>query len=82
MVVAWHRHGMACVNQMGKTQSKPLAARHGREQHCMCELALRNKHVLEASLILKGPLKSLASLKFVIPSRNVKLSLFYANEDV
>jgi hypothetical protein len=38
MVVAWHRRGMAyvnqtrphCVNQMRKTQSKPLAARHGR----------------------------------------------------
>ena len=34
----WHGHGMAsvnqtrphCVNQMGKTHSKPLAARHGR----------------------------------------------------
>jgi hypothetical protein len=38
---AWSEHGMAivnqtwphCVNQMGKTQSKPLAARHGRERH-------------------------------------------------
>jgi hypothetical protein len=38
IVVAWHGRGMACVkqtwpycvNQMGKTQSKPLAARHGR----------------------------------------------------
>jgi hypothetical protein len=43
MVVTWHGRGMACVNQtrphyvnqMGKTQSKPLAARHG-----MCQLAL------------------------------------------
>jgi hypothetical protein len=47
-----HRRGMACVNQtqphcvnqMGKTQSKPLEARHGRgtawAQHGMCELAL------------------------------------------
>jgi hypothetical protein len=42
MVVAWHGRGMACVkqtrphcvNQMGKTQSKPLAARHG-----ICELS-------------------------------------------
>jgi hypothetical protein len=52
MVVARHGRGMACVNQtrphcvnqMGKTQSKPLAARHGRgaawERHGMCELAL------------------------------------------
>ena len=38
MVEAWHGHGMAsvnktrphCVNQMGKTHSKLLAARHGR----------------------------------------------------
>jgi hypothetical protein len=29
MVVTWNRRGMACVNQMGKTQSIPLAARHG-----------------------------------------------------
>jgi hypothetical protein len=56
MVVAWHGRGMACmnqtlphcVNQTGKTQSKPLAARHGKgngmgaawERHGMCELAL------------------------------------------
>jgi hypothetical protein len=39
MVGTWHGHGMAsvnqtrphCVNQMGKTHSKPLAARHCRE---------------------------------------------------
>ena len=38
MVGAWSEHGMAsvnqtrphCVNHMGKTHSKPLAARHGR----------------------------------------------------
>ena len=38
MVRAWHGRGVAsvnqtrphCVNQMGKTHSKPLAARHGR----------------------------------------------------
>jgi hypothetical protein len=38
MVRAWHGRGMTsvnqtrphCVNQMGKTHSKPLAARHGR----------------------------------------------------
>jgi len=48
MVRAWHGHGMAsvnqtrphCVNQMGKTHSKPLAARHGRgtawARHAMC----------------------------------------------
>jgi hypothetical protein len=52
--VAWSKHGMSmasvnwtwphCVNQMGKTNSKPLAARHGRgmawARHAMCELAL------------------------------------------
>jgi len=38
MVGAWHGHGKAsvnktrphCVDQMGKTHSTPLAARHGR----------------------------------------------------
>ena len=38
MVGAWHGHGMPsvnqtqphCVNQMGKTHSKPLAVRHDR----------------------------------------------------
>ena len=51
MVGAGHGRGMAivnqtrphCVNQMGKTHSKPLAARHGRgtawAQHAMCESA-------------------------------------------
>ena len=47
----WHGRGMAsvnqtrphCVNQMGKTHSKPLAARHGRgtawARHFVCESA-------------------------------------------
>jgi hypothetical protein len=61
-VVAWHGHGMVCmnqtwphcVNQMGKTQSKPSAAQHGRgtawARHGMCELALtRPKPVLAYS---------------------------------
>jgi hypothetical protein len=53
MVVSWHGRGMARVNQtrphyinqMGKLQSKPLAARHGHgmstawERNGMCELA-------------------------------------------
>ena len=34
-----------CVNQMGKTHSKPLAARHGRTtawaRHAMCESAFK-----------------------------------------
>jgi len=48
---AWSEHGMAsvnqtqphCVNQMGKTQYKPLATRHGRRtacaRHAMCDSA-------------------------------------------
>ena len=52
MVRAWHGQGMAsvnqtrlhCVNQMGKTHSKPLVARNGRgmarARHAMCESAL------------------------------------------
>ena len=52
MIGGWHGHGMAsvnqtgphCVNQMGKTHSKPLAARHGGgtawSWHAMCESAL------------------------------------------
>jgi hypothetical protein len=56
MVRAWHGHGMSsvnqthphCVNQMGKTHSKPVAAWHGRvtaragHGHGMlCESALK-----------------------------------------
>jgi len=52
MAGAWHGHGMAsvnqtrphCVNEMGKTLSKLLAARRGRGTtwtlRAMCELAL------------------------------------------
>jgi hypothetical protein len=63
MVRAVHGRGMAsvnhtrpqCVNQMGKTHSKPLAARHGRgtawARHAMCESAFKllvgqKKHIL------------------------------------
>jgi len=47
-ITAWSEHGMASVhqtrpygvNQMGKTYSKPLAARHGRGTACyVCESA-------------------------------------------
>jgi hypothetical protein len=53
MVRAGHGHGMAsvnqtrphCINQMGKTHYKPLAARHGRglawAWHVMCESAFK-----------------------------------------
>jgi len=44
MVGARRGHGVACGNQMRKTESNPLAARHGRgtawARHAMCELAL------------------------------------------
>ena len=55
MVGAWHGHGMAsvnqtrphCVNQMGKTRSKPLATRHGRgtawARHATCESAFKEQ---------------------------------------
>jgi hypothetical protein len=56
--MAWQGNGMACVNQirphcvnqMGKTQTKALAERHGRgtawERHGMCESAFtQTKHV-------------------------------------
>jgi hypothetical protein len=55
MVRAWHGLGMAnvnqtrphYVNQMGKTHSKTLAARHGRgtawARHAMCESAFRQR---------------------------------------
>ena len=41
---AWSEHGIAsvnqtrphCVNQIGKTRSKPLAARHGRGMGTAC----------------------------------------------
>ena len=57
MVRAWHGRGMASVNQtrphrvnqMGKTHSKPLAARPGRgtawAQHAMCESALTQENM-------------------------------------
>jgi len=56
MVGEWHGRGMAsvnqtrppCVNQMGKTHSKPLAARYGRRtawaRHAMCESAFTCRH--------------------------------------
>jgi len=48
MVRAWHGCSMAsvnqtrphCVNQMGKTHSKPLAARHGRGTACYVWIGL------------------------------------------
>jgi hypothetical protein len=69
MVVAWHGRDMGaawhcvnqtrphCVNQMGKTQYKPLAARHGTgtawERHGMSELALRGTVRLYFSVVFR-----------------------------
>ena len=56
--MAWSEHGMASVNQtrphfvnkMGKTHSKPLAARHGMGTawawHAICELAFRYTNIV------------------------------------
>jgi len=61
MVVAWHGHGMAivnqtrphCVNQMGKTHSKSLAARYGRgtawARHAISESAFRRLYKIAES---------------------------------
>jgi hypothetical protein len=45
-----------CVNQMGKTQSKPLAVRHGRETAWYVLISLKS--------VLDRPLTTLASDKF------------------
>ena len=46
-----------CVNQMGKTHSKPLAARHGRgtawARHAMCKSALRVTSTREVAVLLQ-----------------------------
>jgi len=52
---AWSEHGMAsvnqtrprCVNQMGKTHSKPTAARHGRGTACYVWIGLKS-HIWHA----------------------------------
>ena len=62
---AWSEHRMAsvdqtrphCVNQMGKTHSKPLAARHGRgmawARHAMCESALRHFSIMQMRRVVE-----------------------------
>ena len=69
MVGAWHGHGMAsvnktrlnCVNQMGKTHSKPLAASHcmgaAWERRAMCESAFISAQRLSERTVLR-PLTS------------------------
>ena len=68
---AWSEHGMAsvnqtrphCVNQMEKTHSKPLVARHGKgtawSRHAMCESALSLRcvtcHGIEDAIPIQQP---------------------------
>jgi len=66
-VRAWHGRGMAsvnqtrlhCVNQMGKTHSKPLVARHGREtawaRHAMCESAFTHQDLFRFRQSILAP---------------------------
>ena len=81
MVGAWHGHGTAsvnqtrphCVNQMGKTHSKPLAARHGRgtawARHVMCESAFTVHVVMlsQSCLVVRA-----VPAKFGLLSGNMK----------
>jgi hypothetical protein len=69
MIMTWHRRGMPCVNQtrphcvnqMGKTQSKPLATRHGRgtawARHGMFQLDFNAKTLYANYLVLKQNVK-------------------------
>jgi hypothetical protein len=88
MVRAGHGRGMAsvnhtrahCVNQMGKTHSKPLASRHGRgtawARHAMCESALI-PHKLLASVhnTVVNAFKSTINFKTLRPGWQLELKL-------
>jgi hypothetical protein len=58
MAGEWHGNGMAsvnqtrphCVNQMGKTQSKALAERHGRGQAWCVELDFKTRSAVSVEL--------------------------------
>ena len=92
MVGAWHGHGMAsvnhtrlhCVNQIGKTHSKLLAARHGRgtawERHAMCESALRGSRNLLSDLTQLGS-NAVFSASFFITHILVSCSLYKHHRD-
>jgi len=60
-----------CVIQMGKTHSKPLAARHGRRtawaRHAMCESALRQPSMSAEPINWRPP-------KMSYPSNSVLVS--------
>ena len=58
MVAIWHGHSMAsvnqtrphCVNKMGKTHSKPLAARHGRRTACYVWIGLKRNECVTLTI--------------------------------
>jgi hypothetical protein len=62
MVGAWHGHGMAsvnqtqphCVNQMGKTHSKPLAARHAICESAFSGLPLTAEALFQSQVVCGG----------------------------
>ena len=71
MARAWHGRVMAsvnqtrphCVNQMGKTHSKPLAARHGHGMLCVNRpLGCAREHICETgSALCRSPLTLVTS---------------------
>ena len=62
MVGAWHGHGMAsvhqtrphCVNQMGKTHSKPSVVRHGSGMLCVDRPLMSYLRFVSTSEMWKG----------------------------
>jgi hypothetical protein len=83
---AWHGRGMAsvnqtrphCVNQMGKTHCKPLAARHGRgtawARYAMCESAFSRPRDSNTYWRIKGSVPDKGE-KFSFISESSKPSL-------
>ena len=81
-----------CVNQMGKTHSKPLAARHGGgtawAQHVMCESACSIRAAPERAWKLKFALDSARDAIFKnkdilsAAPRPFALQTFSSNSDV
>jgi hypothetical protein len=66
-----------CVNQIGKTHSKPLAARHGRgtawARHAMCESAFKSHPPLRQAplIIYVWPFQEHCSIKLLSSSFDV-----------
>ena len=93
--MAWerHGHGMAsvnqtrprCVNQMGKTHSKPLVARHGRgtardaawARHAMCESAFR----FPPFETVRESLKSTSSPHYILHEHSTEYPVYINKEE-